>query len=139
MTEANSKHTKRCFVTVGATASFTLLIQNVLQPTFIAALKKHGYTELRIQYGKHGQKTFDDYYWVLDDTQKAGLAITGFDFNTSGLKEEMLSAKRVYTTSTMDGVEGCVISHAGVCLILFGTEEFPRQYTDMDIQARDQY
>lgn len=106
---------KRCFVTVGATASFASLIQNVLQPSFLEALKAHDYTQLRIQYGKNGKKTFDDYHWVLSDDLKksVGIEITGFEFNTSGLKEEMLGAKRVYSTSMTDGLEGCVISHAG--------------------------
>lgn len=115
MNNSISEPTKRCFVTVGATASFTSLIQNVLQPTFLQALKQHKYTELRIQYGKNGKKTFDDYFWVLSDDFKEslGIQITGFEFNKTGLKEEVLAAKRVYTTSQMDGVEGCVISHAG--------------------------
>lgn len=115
MTSPRLKPTKRCFVTVGATASFISLIQNVLQPTFLEALKLHNYTELRIQYGKNGKKTFDDYCWLLSDELKKSLEIeiTGFDFNKTGLKEEMLAAKRIYTTSTMKGSEGCVISHAG--------------------------
>lgn len=115
MTDAKTRPTKRCFVTVGATASFIALIRKVLEPSFLEALKAHGYTELRIQYGKDGKKTFDDYLWVLSDDLKnsTGIEITGFDFNINGLREEMLAAKRIYTNSTMDGLEGCVISHAG--------------------------
>lgn len=116
MMDSDPKPTKRCFVTVGATASFTRLVQNVLQPSFLEGLASQGYTQLRIQYGKNGKKTFDDYCWALDDRLKdqLGIEITGFDFDTGGLTEEMLAAKRVYTTSKMDGVEGCVISHAGL-------------------------
>lgn len=107
--------TKRCFVTVGATASFTSLIRAVLEPTFLEALGKEGYTELRMQFGKGGKKTFDDYSWVLPDElkQRLGISITGFDFNKDGLREEMFAAKRTYGKSKYAGVEGCVISHAG--------------------------
>lgn len=115
MANSKPKPMKRCFVTVGATASFISLIQKVLEPTFLEALRLHNYTELRIQYGKDGKKTFDDYCWLLGDElkQSLGIEITGFDFNKTGLKEEMLAAKRIYTRSTMAGLEGCVISHAG--------------------------
>lgn len=99
---------KRCFVTVGATAAFIGLLRAVLEPTFLECLKKHGYTELRVQYGKNGKKTFDDYSWVLSDEQKAGIDITGFDFRTAGLKDEMLAVR-----GRPNGTEGCVISHAG--------------------------
>ena len=111
----NSSPTKRCFVTVGATASFTTLIRAVLELQFLEALRRQGYTELRVQYGKGGKKTFDDYTWLLPDEQKQklGISITGFEFNKDGLQEEMLGAKRVYGKSKHQGVEGCVISHAG--------------------------
>lgn len=115
MTDATDNPTKRCFVTVGATASFIALIRKVLEPSFLVALQAQNYTQLRIQYGKDGKKTFDDYLWVLgeDIKKSSGIEITGFDFNINGLREEMLAAKRVYSTSKMDGLEGCVISHAG--------------------------
>lgn len=114
---ADARPPKRCFVTVGATASFTRLIRAVLEARFLDALAHQGYTELRVQYGKGGKKTFDDYFWVLPDELKTklGIAITGFDFNKDGLQEEMLAAKRVHKKSQYRGVEGCVISHAGEC------------------------
>lgn len=112
---ASSLPTKRCFVTVGATASFTRLIKAVLEPSFLETLHKHDYTELRVQYGKDGKKVFDDYTWVLTEEAKTKLkiSITGFDFKSDGLRDEMLAAKRVYGKSTYNGVEGCVVSHAG--------------------------
>lgn len=114
---ADARPPKRCFVTVGATASFTDLIRAVLEPQFLEALSQQGYTELRVQYGKGGNKTFDDYSWVLSDELRTrfGIAITGFDFNKDGLQEELLAAKRVHGKSQYRGVEGCVISHAGEC------------------------
>lgn len=112
---ADSYPTKRCFVTVGATASFTRLIKAVLDPAFLEALHNHNYTELRVQYGKDGKKTFDDYTWVLSDEQKQRfeIDITGFDFRKEGLRDEILATKRVFGKSQYKGVEGCVISHAG--------------------------
>ena len=118
---AGTRPIKRCFVTVGATASFTPLIKQILSQSFLETLAKHDYTELRIQYGKNGQKTFDDYLWLVPDNvkQRLGVSISGFDFRRDGLREEMMAAKRVFRKAkgkggpVYDGVEGCVISHAG--------------------------
>lgn len=114
---ADLRPTKRCLVTVGATAAFTSLIRTVLEQPFLESLRDQGYTELRVQYGKDGKKTFEDYLWVLSDDLKKrmNIAISGFDFDKNGLQEEMLAAKRVYGRSKYQGVEGCVISHAGEC------------------------
>lgn len=110
--EMSSSLSKRCFVTVGATASFTSLIRAVLEPAFLETLHAQKYTELRIQYGKDGKKIFEDYIWVLPDDlkQKVQIEITGFDFRKDGLREEMLTARK---GGGQQGAEGCVISHAG--------------------------
>lgn len=114
-----SRSPKRCFVTVGATASFTSLIRAVLEPAFLEALHEHSYTELRIQYGKDGKKLFEDLVWLMSDDpeKRLGITITGFDFKQEGLKKEMLAAKKVYgrdrQKADATGTEGCVISHAG--------------------------
>lgn len=113
------KPAKRCFVTVGATASFTSLVRAVLDPAFLEALHEHAYTELRVQYGKDGKKLFEDLVWMMaDDPEKRlGLTISGFDFKQEGLQAEMLLAKKVYgrdgKKGDLNGIEGCVISHAG--------------------------
>lgn len=111
---ADDEPIKRCFVTVGATASFGGLIKAVLQPAFLETLLKHGYNDLRIQYGKDSEKTFEDYRWLLDDDIKERIIITGFDFDQNGLGEEMLATKRSYKGSPHQGQVGCVISHAGM-------------------------
>ncbi|KAK5075164.1 N-acetylglucosaminyldiphosphodolichol N-acetylglucosaminyltransferase catalytic subunit alg13 [Lithohypha guttulata] len=113
----SSSLSKRCFVTVGATASFTSLIRAVLEPAFLETLHAQKYTELRIQYGKDGKKIFEDYIWVLPDDlkQKVQIEITGFDFRKDGLREEMLAARK---GGGQQGAEGCVISHAGSGSIL---------------------
>jgi beta-1,4-N-acetylglucosaminyltransferase len=101
---------KRCFVTIGATAGFNKLLEAVLQPSFFAALQDANYAELRIQYGNEGLKIFrEKAEKQLESIQKQhGIKVTGFDFNKSGLDEEMKLAKG---TSRLN--EGTVISHAG--------------------------
>lgn len=101
---------KVCFVTVGATASFDSLIKATLSPPFLEALKTHGYTNLRLQHGKDGQKMLDDFE-ALNHAANRGeqdLSISGFDFNKQGLGSEMQEAK-----SGGNRIEGVVVSHAG--------------------------
>lgn len=111
--------TKLCFVTVGATASFPRLIQAVLAPAFLDTLHQHNYTDLRIQYGKDGEEVYSRCFWALDEgvLASSNIRITGFEFNKDGLRQEMLAAKRRYTASSLEGLEGCMISHAGMYTI----------------------
>lgn len=105
------KSRKVCFVTVGATASFDSLIKATLDPRFLEALKAHDYTELRLQHGKDGQKLLEKIRGSKD-TMREGvqdLSISGFDFNKQGLGSDMRAAK-----GDGNGVEGVVISHAGI-------------------------
>jgi beta-1,4-N-acetylglucosaminyltransferase len=99
---------KRCFVTIGATASFADLITAVLSPSFIDALKSHGYTDLLVQYGQGGKTLCDGAVKKLDT---AGIKISGFDLDKSGLARYMAQAKAVNSNSGAQ--EGVVISHAG--------------------------
>lgn len=50
---------RRCFVTVGATASFSSLLKEVLSKDFIDHLSSKGFTELLVQTGP-------DQDWALD-------------------------------------------------------------------------
>ena len=112
---------KRCFVTVGATAPFDDLVRAVFRPSFLQALHDAHYTELRVQYGKEGQAVYDECTSGLLQIAKKGLGIdiSGFDFNTEGLSEEMLSAKgHPKARENGEAVEGAVISHAGSGSIL---------------------
>lgn len=101
---------KRCFVTIGATASFNSLIRAVLAPDFITALKEAQYTELRVQYGdQEGGAIFRSRIDDLNRTSGSqGFNVTGFGFNSTGLRSEMLAVKGQTTED-----EGLVISHAG--------------------------
>lgn len=115
---AGRKARKRCFVTIGATASFDGLIRGVLEPSFLQALQDENYTELRIQYGKEGKRLFEDNLWSVSTESplgKYGLDITGFDFNKSGLRNEMLAARGAAVEDIVQGTTGSVVSHAGTC------------------------
>ena len=112
MSLLNQKKTpqKVCFVTVGATASFDSLIEATLSPPFLEALKTHGYTDLRLQHGKDGQRLLEEFRRSNDTThaEVPRLSISGFDFKKEGLGSDMRAAK-----GEGNSVEGVVVSHAG--------------------------
>ena len=103
---------KVCFVTVGAPASFHLLLQSVLADQCLLALQKLGFTHLLVQYGKDGQALWDEFQnrCPPDSESRHGLEIAGFDFNQAGLDEEMGLAR---ADPSEGRVGGLIISHAG--------------------------
>jgi beta-1,4-N-acetylglucosaminyltransferase len=120
-TSIESLPTKRCFVTIGATAPFDDLLRAVFRPSFLQALHDAHYTELRIQYGKEGQAVYEECTSGLLNIARQGLGIdiSGFAFTTDGLAEEMLAAKgHPKAREKGEAVEGAVISHAGSGTIL---------------------
>ncbi|KAL4778935.1 hypothetical protein BJX76DRAFT_342158 [Aspergillus varians] len=108
---------KLCFVTVGATASFHLLLESILDPIFLEALNQHAYTDLLIQYGKDGQPLFDEFVakYPEGDINRHGIVVQGFDFKQTGLDSEMRLAKSEPSENRSSGL---VISHAGSGSIL---------------------
>jgi beta-1,4-N-acetylglucosaminyltransferase len=99
---------KVCFVTTGATAPFTALIESILKPSSLDALLNEGYTHLLVQYG-----TAKDIYtdranatqtYLQQGEKTKQLIIDGMDFDPDGLKEQF---KLVQQSN------GLVISHAG--------------------------
>lgn len=104
---------KLCFVTVGATASFELLLKSILGEHFLCALQKHDYTHLLIQYGKDGQGIFERF--IQDNPPESegchGIQISGFDFSQEGLGQEMRLAQ---SDPSSDQEGGMIISHAGM-------------------------
>ncbi|PWY88520.1 UDP-N-acetylglucosamine transferase subunit alg13 [Aspergillus heteromorphus CBS 117.55] len=108
---------KVCFVTVGATASFHELLQTILQEDFLQVLRRFGYTNLLIQYGKDGKSVWDAFerQYPPHTGCRNGLLVEGFDFNPDGLDEEMRMA-RSNLSKGHDG--GLIISHAGSGSIL---------------------
>ena len=110
------KARKVCFVTVGATATFDSLIRATLSPSFLAALKAADYTELLLQYGRDGQYILEEFNQAhpVGSNGRHEILIEGFDFNQDGLGREMQAAK-----GEDNGVEGVVLSHAGITKIKF--------------------
>lgn len=99
---------KVCFVTTGATAPFTLLIESVLNPSSVDALVEAGFTDLLIQYGT-AQKAFENRAGVARarlvlKSPNATLNIEGMAFNARGLHEQFVRVQES---------KGLVISHAG--------------------------
>lgn len=111
---------KLCFLTVGATASFTALIEAAVSPTFLAALEAQGYTELSVQYGQDGKQLFEKCK-AAASAASSKVNVTGFDLDRLGLGKHMRRAKGGSggsgSTSTSNSKEsaqeGVVISHAG--------------------------
>ncbi|KAH8730732.1 glycosyltransferase family 28 C-terminal domain-containing protein [Phaeosphaeriaceae sp. PMI808] len=104
---------KLCFVTTGATAPFTALIESVLSPSALETLSQHGYTHLLVQYG-----TAKDIYDKFSDAarshfeqteQKSCLVIDGSDFFPDALHAQFVLVQQS---------KGHVISHAGSGTIL---------------------
>jgi beta-1,4-N-acetylglucosaminyltransferase len=108
-TWSEGSNMKVCFVTTGATAPFTGLIEAVLRPSSIIALQEAGYTHLLVQYGA-AKDVFDRCAQDARECMKSkfheeDLIIEGIDFSPEGLKEQF----RLVQQS-----KGLAISHAGI-------------------------
>ena len=103
---------KRCFVTIGATASFNSLIRAVLAHGFLQALQDASFTELRIQHGDDGGHILKEAD-LGNIKESYGIEVSGFDFNKAGLDGEMRAVK-----SNKPESEGAIVSHAGSGSIL---------------------
>jgi beta-1,4-N-acetylglucosaminyltransferase len=99
---------KLCFVTTGATAPFTALIESVLTPPSLDALLSNGFTHLLVQYG-----SAKDVFTKASSTARSHvldkLIIDGIDFNPDGLQAQL---------GLVQQSKGLVISHAGSGSIL---------------------
>lgn len=104
----STKQQKACFVTVGATASFSSLVRAVVSSDFCKALEKQGYTDLLVQYGQDGKALYEQCLQEAKTTER--LKLQGFDLDKAGLGRYMRQAKGL---DNKDSVEGVVISHAG--------------------------
>lgn len=99
---------KLCFVTTGATAPFTALIESVLSPSSLDALLENGYTHLLVQYGS-AKDVFTNASTTAHSHVNDKLIIDGIDFNQEGLQAQL----RLVQQS-----QGLTISHAGSGSIL---------------------
>lgn len=98
---------KVAFVTVGATATFKELIEEVFEADTLQALVQEGYTKLRVQAGPEAD------YWKNNIPTEEGLEIEVFDFDRNGLGHEMRQCKKGGFYGNGKSLEGIVISHAG--------------------------
>lgn len=119
--------TKVCFVTVGATASFEKLLREVLSERFVSKLKDTGFTHLVVQYGKDGQKLWEEFILNIPNPPVPGpgvdannmpeekeLLLNGFDF-----QEDLDDCISLVMEKPADNqVLGLMICHAGKYLYL---------------------
>ncbi|KAL2171573.1 hypothetical protein VTG60DRAFT_2406 [Thermothelomyces hinnuleus] len=106
-TEQPSLPGRSCFVTVGATAGFRALLEEVSTAGFLQCLAEHGYTTLEVQCGPD-QAVFANRVASLSDDDKHGVAIHSFGY-TRDMQAHILNCRG------QAGVRpaGCVISHGG--------------------------
>ena len=102
---------KTCFVTIGATASFSGLIKAVLSAEFCKALGAQRYTNLLVQYGQDGTNLYEQCLQQAREDADSGLEIHGFDIDKAGLGRYMRQAKGDRSNPDSEGV---IISHAGM-------------------------
>ncbi|KAH3919240.1 UDP-N-acetylglucosamine transferase subunit ALG13 [Parastagonospora nodorum] len=104
---------KLCFVTTGATAPFTALIESVLSIPTIETLLADGYTHLLVQYGSAKDVFTKSSHAAHAHLKQAGhearLVIDGIDFSPEGLQNQFKLVQQS---------KGLVISHAGSGSIL---------------------
>lgn len=98
---------RRCFVTIGATAAFRALLDEVSTADFLRCLAEHGYGRLDVQCGPDL-----DYFRArmanLGGDERHGIAINYFAY-TDDMDGYILACR------SERGVRpaGCVIAHAG--------------------------
>ncbi|KAK3305344.1 glycosyltransferase family 1 protein [Chaetomium strumarium] len=98
---------RRCFVTVGATAGFTALLEEVSTPDFLRCLGEHGYRFLDVQCGPDFA-LFHQRISNLSDEEKGGVSVQYFGY-TPDILGYILSCRGEENVRPA----GCVISHGG--------------------------
>lgn len=115
---------RRCFVTVGATAGFPSLLQEVLSGDFVAFLDSRGFTELVVQTGPdqdavapavRALSTNTTTYGPEQRHMRSGTwpAITTFSYT-----RDMVSSMLPCRSEVGERLPGVMISHAGSGTIL---------------------
>lgn len=102
-----SRHDRVALVTGGATVVFKELIDEALQPSFLAALKRHGFQKLLVQSGQYHETVIEKLH-TLDQNIMKGIDIESFPFD-SDLKGRMKTLRGRAAGQSA----GVVISHAG--------------------------
>ncbi|KIH88110.1 glycosyltransferase family [Sporothrix brasiliensis 5110] len=114
---------RRCFVTVGATASFIRLLREVLEPRFLDGLGARGFSELVVQTGP-------DHDWALKQIEALGQQSDDAPKTDGPPKPQWPAIEVVSYTTDMPSLmlpcrgeahrqlPGAMISHAGSGSIL---------------------
>lgn len=102
-----SRHDRVALVTGGATVVFKELIDETLEPSFLAALKIHGFQKLLVQSGQYHETVLEKLH-ALDQVVTRGLDVESFPFD-SDLKGKM----KMLRGHAAGQSAGIVISHAG--------------------------
>ncbi len=98
---------RRCFVTVGATAGFRSLLDEVSSPAFLRALAGHGYVRLDVQCGPD-LAAFEERVARLRDNDTRGVDVRPFAY-TGDMMEHLVACRGERGVRPA----GCVISHGG--------------------------
>jgi hypothetical protein len=99
---------KECFITTGATAKFTQLIEAALTEESLQAFADNGFTHITIQCGNSLAE-----YENLKPVDTKGLKIRAFDFNKNGLNKEMRACQAVVKRFEEDSIQ---VSEKGLCI-----------------------
>ncbi|KAK4134006.1 glycosyltransferase family 1 protein [Trichocladium antarcticum] len=115
-THRNAEHTqlrgRHCFATVGATAGFRALLEELSTPGFLQSLAAHGFTALDVQCGPD-LEFFRDRIVNLSNEETHGVAIRYFGY-TETMRAHMLACRGELDVR----LSGCVIAHAGTGTVL---------------------
>ncbi|KAK4100021.1 glycosyltransferase family 1 protein [Parathielavia hyrcaniae] len=98
---------RHCLVTVGATAGFRSLLEEVSSAGFLVCLACHGYATLELQCGPD-LDTISARVARLTDEERCGISVVCFGYTT-----EMQSHILVCRGEANVRPAGCVISHGG--------------------------
>ncbi|CAK7206070.1 N-acetylglucosaminyldiphosphodolichol N-acetylglucosaminyltransferase catalytic subunit alg13 [Sporothrix eucalyptigena] len=107
---------RRCFVTVGATASFIKLLREVLRPQFLDCLAARGFSELVVQTGP-------DHEWALKQVESLGQTVNESSsrwpvIEVVSYTADMPSLMLPCRGEAKRRLPGAMISHAGSGSIL---------------------
>ncbi|KAI0143058.1 hypothetical protein GGR57DRAFT_484475 [Xylariaceae sp. FL1272] len=102
----SKSHSRTAFVTIGATAGFRALLEEVTSPTFLNTLRSLKFTNLVVQCGPDYE-----YFNTFKPKDAQGLTISGFDY-APDLAPYYLQAS-AGKDENGERERGLIISHAG--------------------------
>jgi hypothetical protein len=109
---SSDRKTKMCFVTVGATAAFDELIEELVSERCLKVLVDLGYTWVTIQCGYSGAQLAEDCFKNLfpssNGLEPDHISVAAFNF-TDGPMTNLMR----YVKAGPDRDEGMIITHAG--------------------------